>query len=89
MAQNNATSGAVKHRNRPNVAWAHHPLNTEDAHIASEPELPGWLHCGHAVLMTCLNLSHELNLRSVGQYASVQPNIKDPAGSMIRIMKGQ
>lgn len=45
--------------------------------------------CQHAVLMTCLHLAHEMNMREVGQYAWLQPQGKDPQGSMLKIMKSR
>lgn len=39
--------------------------------------------------MTCLHLAHEINMREVGQYAWIQPQGKDPQGSMLKVMKGE
>ena len=43
--------------------------------------------CSQAVLVACLHLSHEMALRDVGLYAWTLPHVKDPQGSMMRIMK--
>ncbi|WWC89265.1 uncharacterized protein L201_004186 [Kwoniella dendrophila CBS 6074] len=43
--------------------------------------------CTQAIFITCLHLSHEMSLRDVGQYAWMIPNVKDPMGSMMKIMK--
>lgn len=45
-------------------------------------------HCSQAVLLSCLYLSHEMVLREVGMYAWTFPAVKDPTGSMMKIMKG-
>ncbi|WVF71505.1 hypothetical protein IAT40_006311 [Kwoniella sp. CBS 6097] len=45
------------------------------------------LHCSQAVLITCLHLSHEMGQRDVGLYGWTNPLVKDPMGSMIKIMK--
>lgn len=44
-------------------------------------------HCSQAVLLSCLYLSHEMAFRDVGMYAWTVPAVKDPTGSMMRIME--
>lgn len=44
-------------------------------------------HCSQAVLLMCLHLGHEMVLRDVGLYAWTIPQVKDPSGSTMKIMK--
>ncbi|WVQ99448.1 hypothetical protein IAU59_006583 [Kwoniella sp. CBS 9459] len=52
-----------------------------------DSDRPAASHCSQAVLITCLHLSHEMNQRDVGTYGWINPLVKDPMGSMIKIMK--
>ncbi|WVR07100.1 hypothetical protein IAU60_004139 [Kwoniella sp. DSM 27419] len=86
---------------RPALAWAgmrHHSQSaialadegeddTGDDGSQFDTELRGSRACTQAVLVTCLHLAHETNLREVGTYAWTTPNPKDPTGSMRKIMK--
>ncbi|EIW67838.1 hypothetical protein TREMEDRAFT_32602 [Tremella mesenterica DSM 1558] len=72
------------------LAWAsirHQVLEDEKVEAADKGgPIEG---CSQAVLVTCLHLSHEMALREVGQYAWTTPMVKDPRGSMMRIMNGK
>lgn len=46
-------------------------------------------HCQHAVLISCLHLAHEMNLREVGLYGWVQAQHRDAQGSTLKIMKSK
>ncbi|WVW83973.1 hypothetical protein I302_105996 [Kwoniella bestiolae CBS 10118] len=81
---------------RPPLAWVgvRHQVREEGeirgvGGVVGEDETRsgGAGHCSQAVLITCLHLSHEMGLRDVGQYAWTTPMIKDPMGSMMKIMK--
>ncbi|WWC94207.1 hypothetical protein V866_001047 [Kwoniella sp. B9012] len=75
---------------RPPLAWAgvRHQLREDNELVEVDDRGSGGAgHCSQAVLITCLHLSHEMGLRDVGQYAWTTPSVKDPMGSMMKIMK--
>ncbi|WVQ72494.1 hypothetical protein IAR50_002049 [Cryptococcus sp. DSM 104548] len=84
--QGNASREAGRHE--PRLAWAgvrHQVGDTEKAEVDQEGNQVS--HCSQAVLITCLHLSHWMAIRDIGQYGWTIPFIKDPTGSMVKIMK--
>ncbi|KIS01270.1 dRaptor [Cryptococcus deuterogattii 2001/935-1] len=70
------------------LAWAevrHRVPEGGDVNIGDEEGHEA--HCSQVVLLSCLYLSHEMALREVGMYAWTFPAVKDPTGSMMKIMK--
>ncbi|KAK8864455.1 hypothetical protein IAR55_001704 [Kwoniella newhampshirensis] len=86
-----STRGTADSRvGRPTLAWAgvrHRVDGEEKGKVEMETDRGDAAHCSQAVLFTCLHLSHEMALREVGLYAWMAPDVKDPLGSMTKIMK--
>lgn len=70
------------------MAWTEvrHRLQ-EGEHVDVDGEGNNVGHCSQAVILSCLHLAHEMALREVGMYAWTVPAVKDPTGSMMKIMK--
>nr|XP_018262917.1 uncharacterized protein I303_04406 [Kwoniella dejecticola CBS 10117]OBR85075.1 hypothetical protein I303_04406 [Kwoniella dejecticola CBS 10117] len=89
--------GSKAEFDRPPLAWAgiRHQVREEEEDEddnggdaeGRENSIAEAGQCTQAVLITCLHLQHEMGMRDVGQYAWTTPVIKDPTGSMMRIMK--
>jgi hypothetical protein len=58
-----------------------------EAVVEAPPKAPH--RCTHAVIIACLHLSHELNLRPVGLYGWHLPSAKDSVASMRKVMSSK